>query len=236
MTDDTMTDANVSYKFKFSNGKERTYQINIDPTTLEYIEPKMENVPQWADLEHFKCSHCPLTKEKFPKCPVAKGLAFIADEYKDRKSFEEVEVVVQTKYRNYFKKISLQEGLYSVFGLIMATSKCPHMKFLRPMARFHLPFSNYHETIVRSSAMYLLGQYFVAKRKEKPDFELKGLDELYAKVQTVNLGIVERIRSVASGDADANSVTILHGFAQLLSMQLSDGLSEIEPYFKVGTD
>lgn len=228
---DEMTDANVTYKFKFSGGKERNYEIRIDPKNLSLVEPHFPSLPAWAQLEHCKCKHCPLKKEDTPTCPIAKNLAYIADEYKEHKSYEVVEVEVYTKYRNYFKKISLQEGLYSIFGLIMATSSCPHMKFLRPMARFHLPFSNFHETIVRSSSMYLLGQFFVAKKGGKPDYELKGLDSLYDKVQQVNLGIIDRIRSVATGDADANSVTILQGFAQLLSMQLGDDLSEIEPYF-----
>ncbi len=228
---DEMTDANVSYKFKFAGGKTRAYDIKINPENLSLIEPEYTTLPAWTDLEHCKCKHCPLKKEQTKTCPIAKNLAYIADEYKEHKSFEVVEVEVYTKYRNYFKKISLQEGLYSIFGLIMATSSCPHMKFLRPMARFHLPFSNFHETIVRSASMYLLGQYFVAKKGGSPDYQLKGLDSLYEKVQQVNLGIIDRIRSVATGDADANSVTILHGFAQLLSMQLGDGLSEIEPYF-----
>ncbi|OQW47219.1 MAG: hypothetical protein A4S09_15615 [Proteobacteria bacterium SG_bin7] len=230
MTDE-MVDANVTYKFKFGPGKERVYEIKIKPDDLSLIEPSFASLPEWTDLEHCKCSHCPLKKEQSPKCPIAKNLAYIADEYQGHKSFEVVEVEVYTRYRNYFKKISLQEGLYSIFGLIMATSSCPHMKFLRPMARFHLPFSNFQETIVRSSSFYLLGQFFVQKNGGKPDFHLKGLDLLYEKVQQVNLGIIERIRSVATGDADANSVTILQGFAQLLSMQLSDDLSEIEPYF-----
>jgi hypothetical protein len=228
---DEMTDANVTYKFKFGPGKERVYEIKIKPENLNLIEPEFPSVPAWADLDHCKCSHCPLKKEQSPTCPIAKNLAYIADEYKGHKSFEVVEVEVYTKYRNYFKKVSLQEGLYSIFGLIMATSTCPHFKFLRPMARFHLPFSNFHETIVRSASMYLLRQFFVAKKGQKPDFELKGLNDLYANVEKVNLGIIERIRSVATGDADANSVTILQGFAQLLAMQLSDDLSEIEPFF-----
>lgn len=230
MTDE-MTDANVTYKFKFGNGTERKYEIKMNAGDLSLIEPEFPSLPSWTALDHCKCVHCPLKKEDTPTCPIAKNLAYIADEYKEHKSYEVVEVEVQTKYRNYFKRISLQEGLYSIFGLMMPTSSCPHLKFLRPMARFHLPFSNFQETIVRSASLYLLRQFFVAKRGGKPDFELKGLNKLYDNVQQVNLGIIERIRSVATGDADANSITILQGFAQLLSMQLSDDLSEIEPYF-----
>ncbi len=86
--------------------------------------------------------------------------------------------------------------------------------------------------MVRSTSFYLLRQYFVAKKGGQPDFELKKLNELYANVQKVNEGIINRIRSIATGDADANSLTILNGFAQLLAMQLSDDLSEIQAVFE----
>lgn len=222
---------NFTYKFIFKDGKTREYSINLDATTLDLIEETSGPQPAWTDLEHCKCVHCPLTKDKFPKCPIAKNLAVMADEYKSYKSFEVVTVQVTTKTRNYSKELSLQEGLYSLFGLIMPTTQCPHMNFLRPMARFHLPFSSFHETMVRSASLYLLGQYFEARRGRAPDFELKKMDELYERVQKVNHGIIARIRSIATGDADANSVTILNGFAQLLAMQISDGFSEIEPFF-----
>ncbi|MDZ4660372.1 MAG: hypothetical protein SGJ18_02005 [Pseudomonadota bacterium] len=222
----------VTYKLKMSDGKIRTYLIRLDETTLELIEEKSDTPPKWADLEHRKCDHCPLNSKDFPHCPVAKNLATIVDEYKQLKSFETCYVEVETSNRNYSKQITLQEVLYSIFGLIMPATKCPHLKFLRPMARFHLPFSSFQETMVRSTSFYLLGQYFVTRKGGKPDFELSKMDELYVNVQKVNEGILNRIRSIATGDADANSLTILNVFAQMLSMQLSDDLSEIQSFFE----
>lgn len=223
----------VTYKLKMSDGKARTYAIRLNEKTLDLVEEGVAVAPKWADLENRKCDHCPLNSKEFPQCPVAKSLAAIADEYKQIKSFETCSAEVEAPNRNYSKQMSLQEALYSIFGLIMPATKCPHLKFLRPMARFHLPFSSFQETMVRSTSFYLLGQYFVAKKGGTPDYELKNLDQLYANVQKVNEGMINRIRSIATGDADANSLTILNGFAQLLSMQLSEDLSEIQEVFEV---
>ncbi len=220
----------IVYHITLKDGKNRVYEVRINSETLDLIEPQVTPT-KWTELEHCKCDHCPLAKKDFPYCPVAKNLAVIADEYKEWKSYETVFAEVITPTRTYSKNLSLQEALYSVFGLIMPATKCPHLKFLRPMARFHLPFSTFQETVVRSTSLYLLTQFFIAKEGAEPDFELKKLDEHYAKVQKVNMGIISRIRSIATGDADANSITILNGFAQLLSMQLSDGLSEIQEIF-----
>lgn len=54
----------------------------------------------------------------------------------------------------------MQIGLYSLLGLVMATSGCPHLDFLRPLALHPLPFSSIHETVFRVSSSYLTEQYF----------------------------------------------------------------------------
>ena len=120
---------------------------------------------------------------------------------------------------------------FGVFGLVMATSACPYMDFLKPMARFHLPFSTAEETIVRSVSMYLLHQYFVAKRGGSPDLGLELLETHYEDIQKVNDGILERIKGVVQNDADLNALIILQGFADLLTMAISKDLSKIEPLF-----
>lgn len=83
-----------------------------------------------------------------------------------------------TEDRAYLKVASLQEGLQGIFGLIMATSGCPHMDFLKPMARFHMPFSSSIETMVRTTSLYLLKQYFNLKDGKPADFLLKGLEAI----------------------------------------------------------
>jgi hypothetical protein len=96
-------------------------------------------------LEHEKCGHCPLNESEYPECPVARSLAPVVDAFEGEKSFEKVSVEVETPERSYRREAPLQDGLFSLVGLLMATSDCPHMAFLRPSARFHLPFSTSRE-------------------------------------------------------------------------------------------
>ncbi|MGH7398032.1 MAG: DUF6901 family protein, partial [Candidatus Rokuibacteriota bacterium] len=166
-----------------------------------------------------------------PYCPVATNLATLVEAFKDKASVAEAIVSVTTEERTYVKRLPLQRGIFGIFGLVMATSSCPYMEFLKPMARFHLPFSTAEETIVRSVSMYLLHQYFVVKRGEQPDLGLEHLETHYENIQKVNDGILERIKGVAKNDADLNALIILQGFADLLTMAISKDLSKIEPLF-----
>ena len=115
----------------------------------------------------------------------------------------------------------------------MATSDCPYMRFLRPMARFHLPFASAMETIVRTVSMFLLRRYFEPRLDDALHFDLKNLDERYADVNAVNKGIVRRLQSVATGDADANAVIILHSLAVLLSQGLAQDLASVADIFRL---
>ena len=120
-----------------------------------------------------------------------------------------------------------------LFGLIMATSGCPVLSFLKPMAHYHLPFANSQETIVRSVSFYFLRKYFDWKRGVDVDFSLTDLDQYYNEIQKVNQGLSKRINSVVvSGDANQNAITILDALAKMLGFALKGELSEIEPLFK----
>jgi hypothetical protein len=114
----------------------------------------------------------------------------------------------------------------------MATSDCPIMNFLKPMARFHLPFSSVEETTARTASMYLLGRYF--RYKDQSDIikmDFKTLENHYAQVRQVNEGIIKRISSVSKQDADKNAIVTLHSLSLFLSMEIDYSLSSLEYIF-----
>jgi len=123
------------------------------------------------------------------------------------------------------------EGLSAIFGVIMATSDCPVMEFLKPMARFHLPFATIEETTVRTASMYLLAQYFKYKDQPGMRFDFKTLEKHYSRVQLVNEGLLARINSASSEDADKNAIVTLHSLSQFLSMEIDYSLSGLEYIF-----
>jgi hypothetical protein len=226
----------VTYDFQWTNGAKEQFKLSIYSENHQIAGSFIE-IPKWTELEYEQCEHCTLKNSDSIYCPVAIHLDRVVKSFSAYKSHHEVNITVTTKDRAYVKFTSLQVGLQSIFGLIMATSGCPYLKFLKPMAHFHLPFANLEETVSRSISFYLLKQYFVARKGETPDWELKGLDEAYSQITQVNQGLAARIGRMksefekGSGDASPNAIVILDSFAQLLSMEISSELSSISPIF-----
>lgn len=222
-----MNPLQITYRFEFEDSPPKSFTLNFDPKSMEYLPEEQGIHPDWTQLEYHQCTHCPLTAAQTKHCPVARNMAIVSSHFGQDKSFRECDVIVETRERNYSKKTSLQDGLFGILGLIMSTSGCPHMGFLKPMARFHLPFSSLNETLVRTLSLHLLIQYFAHKKGAAPDRNFELLDEQYKQVNRVNEGIAARIRG-AKGDAGKNALVILDGFASMLSMERSTDFAEIE--------
>lgn len=223
----------IKYIFAADDGKTHEYELNLDKETLLLQQNHQKPPPQWTKLPYEKCDGCPLREKDCSHCPVAVNLANLVEEFKSESSVKEVEIRVVTSDREFVKKTAIQYGLFSIFGVIMATSGCPVMDFFRPMARFHLPFATMEETMVRSTAFYLLRQYFRKKNGNVPDFDLTTLDENYQNVARVNRGIINRIgHLISDGDADQNAIVILDSFAQMLAIEIQSNLGSLEYLFR----
>jgi hypothetical protein len=220
------------YQFQFEDGYTKDYDIALEPKTLSLIPNEHRNKPQsWTRLDYCQCSNCPLVIHSHPFCPIALNIMELVETFKDVLSYHNCTVVCNTEDRTYTKKTSIMEGLSAIFGMIMATSDCPIMNFLKPMARFHLPFSSIEETTVRTASIYLLGRYF--RYKDQPDIKMdfKPLENHYAQVRLLNEGIIKRIGSVSKKDADKNAIVTLHSLSLYLSMEIDYSLSSLEYIF-----
>ncbi len=225
----------IQYRFIFENDREKKFNIAIDPKTMFNRLPAPDKKPPWTKLEYNQCACCPLNKKTTSYCPIALNIEELVLAFGDVFSSDACDVHCITPERTYMKKTYVQEGLFSIFGLINATSRCPVMDFLKPMVRFHLPFATVDETTVRTFSFYLLGQYFKQQKSNILNINLKKLDKQYEKVQQMNEGILERIRNVTENDADRNAFIILNSLAQLISFEIDDSLSSIEALFKRGS-
>ena len=222
------------YTFRFADGSEKRFEVNLDPTTLALIPPADPAKPDWTELGYHQCEQCPLKKEA-AHCPVAVNLASLVESFKDTLSHEDISVTVEAAQRTYSKQTSLQQGLSSIIGIYMVTSGCPVMDKLRPNVRFHLPFASGGETIYRAVSMYLTAQYFRMRRGEAPDWTLEHLAEVYKGVWQVNKGITQRLAHASNKDANVNAVIVLSAFGSSLDDFLEDSLKEIEPLFSSHT-
>ena len=222
----------MHYHFHFQDGNVKEYPILLDPDSLSMIRDDGDaRHAEWTNLDYEQCECCPLTVETHPQCPIAVNIMELVDSFKDVFSYHDCDVVCETLERTYSKKTSVMEGLSAIFGVVMATSDCPVMEFLKPMARFHLPFATIEETTVRTASMYLLAQYFKHRDQAGMNFDFSTLENHYVQVQQVNEGLLKRINSVGSEDADKNAIITLHSLSQLLSMEIDYSLRGLESVF-----
>jgi hypothetical protein len=221
-----------NYQFQFEDGYTKNYHIALDPKTLSLIPDGQRHKPQdWTRLNYHQCSNCPLAMDAHPFCPIALNIMELVETFKDVFSYRNCTVVCETEDRTYSKNTSIMEGLSAIFGVIMATSDCPIMNFLKPMARFHLPFSNVEETTSRTASLFLLGQYFKYKDQHNIKIGFKPLEDHYAQVKIVNEGIIKRISTVSIQDADKNAIVTLHSLSLFLSMEIDYSLGSLEYIF-----
>jgi hypothetical protein len=220
------------YEFVFEDNSCENFIIKLDSETLDFIQSENPLSPGWTALDNYKCDNCKLKSSTHPYCPIAKNLTEIFPPFKDKLSYENVLVRVETKERTYELNTSIQKSLSSMLGILMVTSGCPTMNILRPMVRFHLPFATIEETVFRSASSYLLGQFYRYKNGKSVDWYMNDLSKAYEGIQIVNVGMAQRLRSISDKDAGANAVIVLDIFAKELPYSIIDGLKKLEYLYK----
>lgn len=229
MTDDSLQ---YRYHFQLADGQERTFEVRLDPDSLNLRTPARTQHPEWTQLAYHQCPHCPLNTATHPHCPVALNLVDLVAAFDETISYTQGRVSVDVDERRYEKDVPAQKGISALLGIYMVTSQCPVMEKLKPMVRFHLPFATPDETLYRSLSMYLLAQFFVARDGGVPDWTLAGLVTVYEDVKIVNQHMAKRLRSVLSQDAGVNAVVILDTFAENAKYQITtDRLDDLKKLF-----
>lgn len=213
------------------DGQCEIFDIALDPVTLESLGETVDALPDWVRLAFHQCSNCPLSPDQDPFCPAAQNMVVIVERFSDLLSHDRATVLVTANGRTVSSATSVQRGVCSVMGLLMATSRCPMTSFFKPMARFHLPFASTAETIWRATSTYLLAQYFRLQNGEPPDILFKGLTEFYQNIQIVNLAFAKRLRAACSHDSMVNAVILLDMFAKSMPLAIDESLEEIHQLF-----
>lgn len=209
----------IEYELTLDDGSE--HRFSVDPRRrLPLVEP--ERAPEWTRLSYNRCGNCPVDDGDDARCPAAVDASDILERFKSVLSYAQVDVRVHTGERTFVRRVDVQTALHSLLGLVMATSGCPLLGSLRPLAHHHLPFATKEETVFRAASAYLLRQHFVAAEGGEPDLELDGLKRLYQDLQEVNRAFTERVRAAAVKDANLNAVVLLFSLTVLVSFTLDD--------------
>lgn len=222
----------IRYRFQADDGTEAEFSVELDPESLQLREPAPD-LPNWTRLDFHQCPICPLDSDKTLYCPAAAHLHRLVLTFNHLVSYSRGRVEVITTERTSIQEVSMQQGIGTLMGLIMATSGCPVLVFFRPMARFHLPFASQDETVFRAVSTYLLADHFrVRTTGGEPDRDLEGLSKIYAEVHSLNAAMIKRMRAASRTDLSVNAVVHLDMFALMLPLQVSMHLAPVQKYFE----
>lgn len=219
------------YRFETENSEPHYFDVTVQRDKPAI--PSSENAPEWTKLEFNQCEGCEWKESEH--CPVALRLVEPATMLNEFFSYDRVKVTVQSEDRSYQQETDTQRGLMALFGLIMATSGCPSMEPVRPLAWYHLPFANYEETLFRVVSLHLLRDHFAQNQSTHQEIHDE-ISKVYTAIGQVNYGIISRLR--ASGclqkDASLNAITNLDSYARMISYSLESDLEELRNLFQAG--
>lgn len=224
-----------SYQFDFDNGTSLKYEVDIARAGA-IDDGAVPEPADWVALNYCQCSNCPLKKSEHKYCPAALDIQQVVNDFRAQPAFQKVSVKVKGGDRNYEKRTGLEEGLRSLMGLILATSRCPILSELKPMAVNHLPFSSNDEFIMRSVSIYLLHQYFNMRANLKPDWELSGLVERNKRLQLVNQALWQRIHSACESDSNLKALLSFFSMSSSVSFSLESQLSKLKSHLVSGKE
>ena len=224
-----MAMAKLIYHFQFPDGRSESLQVR--PAVAPAVQA---DLPPWTALGFQQCSNCPLSTADTAHCPMAVRFVPLVALFDKVRSYDDVAARVESEERSVTKHTSVQRVLRSLMGLLAASSECPHVGFLKPMAHFHLPFSSTEETIYRVVSSYLLAQFFLRQQGQAADAGLEGLKARYREMQQVNAGMAGRLGAIRDedGDSSVNALVLLDLFAHSLPDSIDTELEELQPAFQ----
>ena len=216
----------IEYQIRLDDEHEFSYRIELD---RQYDPEQTRQAAKWTRLAHQQCSNCPLSREQYSHCPAALDLQGVIEDFHGLPAFQKALVWVRMPEREYRKQVSLEEGVRSLLGVIMATSACPRLARLKPMAQQHLPFASQQEFALRAVSLYLTRQYFNFREQRHADWELKGLVRLFQQLQLVNQAFWQRIHDTCNGDSNLKAFLTFFSMASSMSYSLETQLQKIRP-------
>lgn len=221
----------IEYRFQHEDDLEDVFSFEIDSKKIQVINSSFISLPDWTQLSFHQCSNCPLDQEQEARCPAAVNMVGLVTQFDQLLSYDETKVMVVTAERTIYSHTTIQHGVCSLMGLLMAASNCPLTAFFKPMARFHLPFASTEETIWRATSTYVLAQYFLHSEGRQPDLDFTGLSRFYNEIQVVNLSFAKRLRSACQQDSMVNAIILLDMFAKSMPSAIEDSLEQLRHLF-----
>jgi hypothetical protein len=224
-----MTSIAIAYNFQLQDGSEENFQLQLESRTLKIIQPPMHPLPNWTLLSNCRCANCPLEPAAVSHCPAAVCMSGWLERFARLLSCGQSTLKVKTPERLINGLITTQKGVASLMRLLIVVSGCPRASFMKPLARFHMPFGDDAESVWQASAAYLLVQYFRERDGSPSNTDLKEVWGLFRDLQEAHLGFVDRL---CCHDAAMRCGSELPGvFAKGIPMVNEDFFDQIRQLF-----
>jgi hypothetical protein len=211
----------VIYLFRLESGVGHRFDVEFDRP------PAGGDLPAWTRLEADKCPHCPLPNAPGAYCPAAADLVPVVEQFSALSSIDRIDVRVVTPQYEASKRTDTQTALSALMGLILATSACPILGRMRPLAHTHMPFATPTERVYRIVSMHLLGCFL----RGEP-VGLDGLDGLFSDIDRLNHAFFARLKRAVQRDAGINALVVLQSRSMLASMSIESEMENIRAWFQ----
>lgn len=222
----------IEYRFAFDDGRDMGFVVDLDrPYNPRQVRG---DAPAWTRLGHFRCPNCPLDPEVHSHCPAALDLDRVLGSFQRIPASLKLNIQVQAPDREYAKRTTVEEGVRSLVGLIMATSACPVFQELKPNARTHLPFASREEQVLRLASLYLMKQYLNWREGKEPDWDLRGVVVEHQNLQVVNQAFWKRLMSAYEGDVNSKALLSFFTVASDVAKSLDGQLARMKNVFYAG--
>ena len=212
---------NIVYFFRLGSGEEHRFDVDFRRPV------RSGDLPSWTLLATDRCPNCPLPEARGAHCPAAADLVPLIERFSTLASIDKIDVRVVTEQCEARKRTDSQTALSALMGLILATSACPILGRLRPLAHTHTPFATPTEMVYRIASMHLVGSYL----RDEPA-GLDGLGALFADIDTLNHAFARRLKRAVDSDAGINALIMLHARAMLASLSIEQEPDNIRAWFR----
>lgn len=210
----------IIYLFRLESGAGHRFDVEFDRPSVD------GDLPEWTRLELDKCPNCPLPDTPGAHCPAAADLVPIVERFSALSSIDRIDVHVVTPEYEARKRTDTQTALSGLMGLILATSACPILGRMRPLAHMHMPFASTTERVYRIVAMQLMGCFL-----HNEPLDLHGLDSFFSDVERLNQAFFGRLNRAVQRDAGINALLALHSRSMLASMSIKQEMENIRTWF-----
>ena len=210
----------VIYLFQLDSGIGYRFDVEFDRTVAG------GELPEWTRLETDQCPHCPLPSAPGARCPAAADLVPLVERFSALSSIGRVEVRVLTAEFEARKQTDTQTALSALMGLVLATSACPILGRMRPLAHTHSPFATASEQVYRILSMHLMGCFLRGEPAA-----LDGLDRLFSDIDRLNQAFFGRLNRAVQRDAGINALLALHSRSTLASLTIATEIENIRAWF-----